>query len=60
MRSADEPPPPGAVDWVTDIAKAMGSADAADTLECLALGYTRDQAQRQRIADLEEIKGAAP
>ena len=60
VRSADEPPPPGGVDWVMDIANAMGSADAADTLECLTLGYTRDQAQRQRIADLEEIREAQP
>ena len=60
VRSAYEPPPPGAVDWVKDISRAMGSADAADTLECLTLGYTRDQAQRQRIADLEEIREAQP
>ena len=57
-RSADEPPPPGAVEWVKDIVKAMGVAPADDVLGCLTLGYTRDEAQRRRITVLEEQRGA--
>ena len=57
-RSADEPPPPGAVEWVKDIVKAMGVAPADDVLGCLMLGYTRDEAQRRRITDLEDQRGA--
>jgi len=52
-RSADEPPPPGAQDWVNDIAAAMGDASAESKLTALRDGLTRDQARMARIAELE-------
>lgn len=52
-RSADEPAPPGAVQWVNDIMLAMGSAKAESVLSALADGATRDQARMLRIAELE-------
>ena len=52
-RSADEPAPPGAVQWVNDIMLAMGAAKAESVLSALADGATRDQARMRRIAELE-------
>lgn len=52
-RSADEPAPPGAVQWVNDIMLAMGDAKAESVLSALADGATRDQARMLRIAELE-------
>jgi len=52
-RSADEPPPPGAQEWVIDIHSAMGDASEESVLACLRNGATRDQARMARIAELE-------
>ena len=52
-RSADEPPPPGAIEWVNDIYAAMGEASAESILTCLAGGATRDEARSARIKELE-------
>jgi len=52
-RSADEPPPPGAQEWVIDIHSAMGDASEESVLACLRDGSTRDQARMARIAELE-------
>jgi hypothetical protein len=52
-RSADEPAPPGAVQWVNDIIVAMGAAKADSVLAALADGATRDKARMLRIAELE-------
>lgn len=57
-RSADEPPPPGAVEWVNDIHAAMGDASAESILGCLVGGYTRDEARSERIKELEGNKPA--
>ena len=53
QRSADEGPPPGAQEWVVDIAAAMGDASAESKLTALRDGLTRDQARMSRIAELE-------
>ena len=53
QRSADEPSPPGAQEWVQDIAAAMGDASAESKLTALRDGLTRDQARTLRIAELE-------
>jgi hypothetical protein len=52
-RLADEPPPPGAVEWVQDIQSAMGDASAESILTCLEDGATRDEARSARIKELE-------
>jgi hypothetical protein len=52
-RGADEPPPPGAVAWVADIRRAMGSAESDDVLAALERGTTRDEAREMRIQNLE-------
>jgi hypothetical protein len=53
QRSADEGPPPGAQEWVVDIAEAMGIATAETKLTALRGRMTRDQARELRIAELE-------
>ena len=53
-RGADEPPPPGAVAWVNDIANAMSAAASEDVLAALEMGATRDKARELRIASLEQ------
>ena len=55
-RSADAGPPPGAVEWVSDITTAMGASHASCVLEALADGCTRDQARARRIEQLEAGK----
>jgi hypothetical protein len=55
-RSADAPAPSGAVDWLTDVCKAMGDASAESKLAALIQGATRDQARMLRIAELEAKK----
>ena len=57
-RSADEAPPPGAVEWVVDIHSAMGGASAESILTCLIDGATRDEARSARIQELEGKKPA--
>jgi hypothetical protein len=57
-RSADAPAPEGAVEWVKDIQRAMGSASAESILLALGTGYTRAEAQEMRIAELESIPKA--
>lgn len=52
-RSADAPAPAGAVEWLTDVCKAMGDASAESKLAALTQGATRDQARMLRIAELE-------
>lgn len=52
-RSADEPAPSGAIDWVKDICQAMGDAPDASKLKALQAGSTRDQARSMRITELE-------
>ena len=52
-RSADAPAPAGAVEWLTDVCKAMGDASAESKLAALIQGATRDQARMLRIAELE-------
>ena len=52
-RSADEPAPPGAIEWVSDICDAMGSATAESKLKALLVGSTRDNARALRIYELE-------
>jgi len=54
VRDADDPAPPGAVDWVEDIHKAMGSAPATTILTSLKAGQSRDQARAARIAELQK------
>jgi hypothetical protein len=53
QRAADEPAPDGAVDWVSDICEAMGSATAESKLKALLVGSTRDKARALRITELE-------
>ena len=55
-RSADAPAPAGAVEWLTDVCKAMGDASAESKLAALIQGATRDQARMLRIAELEARK----
>lgn len=52
-RSADEPAPPGAVEWVADICDAMGNAPDSTKLGALLAGSTRDHARALRISELE-------
>lgn len=52
-RSADEPAPNGAVEWVADIVTAMGTASAESKLIALRAGSNRDQARSLRISELE-------
>jgi len=54
-RGADVPAPPGAVDWVLDICKAMSMAEPGTILEALKIGESRDQARTRRIAELEDL-----
>jgi hypothetical protein len=53
QRAADEPAPPGAVEWVQDIDAAMGDAPDTSKLAALKAGATRDTARSLRIAELE-------
>ena len=53
-RSADEPPPSGAVEWASDIAKAMGTASPQSKLDAILSGCTRDKARALRISELED------
>lgn len=55
-RSADAPPPEGAVAWVADLCEAMGDASADSKLAVILIGSTRDAARAARIAELEESK----
>jgi|688.fasta_scaffold03878_14 hypothetical protein len=57
-RSADAPAPEGAVEWLTDVCKAMGDASAESKLAALIQGATRDQARMLRIAELESLPKA--
>ena len=52
-RLADEPAPPGAVEWVADICDAMGNAPDSTKLGALLAGSTRDHARALRISELE-------
>ncbi len=52
-RSADDLPPEGAVEWVADIRRRMGSASADTVLDALTKGFTGAQAQELRITELE-------
>lgn len=52
-RSADEPAPPGAIEWVEDICTAMGSAPPETMLKALKVGSSRDNARALRVAELE-------
>jgi hypothetical protein len=52
-RSADDVPPPGAVDWATDICESMSAASADTKLRAILGGATRDDARKLRIAELE-------
>jgi hypothetical protein len=52
-RAADEPAPPGAVEWAVDICEAMGTAPDSSKLAALLAGSTRDHARALRIAELE-------
>ena len=52
-RSADDPAPPGAIEWVEDICEAMGDASAESKLYALTVGSTRDNARAFRITELE-------
>ena len=54
VRGADDPAPPGAVEWVEDICGAMGSAPAGTMLSSLKAGQSRDQARATRIAELQK------
>jgi hypothetical protein len=54
-RSADDGPPPGAVEWVEDIYTAMGSASAESVLIALRDGASRDDARSRRIGELERL-----
>ena len=58
-RSADAGPPPGAVEWVSDITTAMGASHASCILEALADGCCRDVARARRIEQLEAVKPVA-
>jgi hypothetical protein len=53
QRAADEPAPDGAVEWVSDICQAMGSAPDSSKLAALLAGATRDHARALRITELE-------
>jgi len=55
-RSADEPAPPGAVEWAADINAAMGAASPESKLKAILDGATRDQARTMRILELEDSK----
>ena len=55
VRGADEPPPPGAVDWATDIAESMSKADDTSKLKAIMEGCTRDEARAMRISEQEEV-----
>lgn len=59
-RTADEGPPVGSVEWVTDIQRAMGTAHAACVLDALLSGCSRDKARSIRIEQLESQKPAEP
>ena len=52
-RLADESAPPGAVKWVEDIVKSMGSASADSMIVQLRAGASRDVTQVARISELE-------
>ena len=52
-RSADAPAPDGAVEWVSDICSAMGTASAESKLTALRAGSNRDEARQFRITELE-------
>ena len=56
IRSADDPAPAGAKEWVEDIATAMSGASADSVLKALRDGATRDDARSRRIAELEAAK----
>jgi hypothetical protein len=53
QRAADEPAPDGAVEWASDIAKAMGAASPQSKLDAILSGCTRDKARALRITELE-------
>ena len=51
--AADEPSPTGAVSWAQDVVKSMGDASAQSKLDAILSGFTRAQAMRARISELE-------
>jgi len=53
-RGADDPAPPGAIEWVEDICIAMGSAPSTSILNSLRAGQSRDQARAARIVELQK------
>ena len=59
-RSADDPAPDGAVEWVEDIVVAMGEASAESVLRALRDGASRDDARSRRIGELERSQEAKP
>lgn len=52
-RLADEPAPPGTIEYNVDICEAMGNASAESKLNALLVGVTRDEARALRISELE-------
>jgi len=52
-RGSDDPPPPGALAWATDIADSMSAASDSSKLKAILDGCTRNQAKDQRIQEQE-------
>jgi hypothetical protein len=52
-RSADDGPPPGAVDWAKDLQASMGKASPESILFAIVTGYSRAEALKMRISELE-------
>ncbi len=51
-RLADAKPPAGAVEYVQDIEDALLGASAETVLQCIRMGFTRDEARSVRIQEL--------
>jgi hypothetical protein len=52
-RSADDGPPPGAVEWAKDLQAHMGKASSESILFAIVTGYSRAEALKMRITELE-------
>jgi len=52
-RSADDGPPPGAVEWAKDLQANMGKASSESILFAIVTGYSRAEALKMRITELE-------
>lgn len=57
-RGADDPAPPGAIEWVQDIVDAMSAAGAPSKLEALLAGSSRNMAQLKRIKEVEAAEAS--